>query len=106
MAICESNVSFHRRAQYRSCYFQVRIRPRRQRIVTRDQNALGPQVEIHVRLRQFGENNPATKAEWTTRQIAAESFQGQGVAPKQQARLKPVQSRQGPVGETRGIDGE
>ena len=104
MTIRESNVSFHRRARYRSCYFQIRIRPRRQRIVARDQNALATQVEIHVRLRQFGENNPATKAEWPTRQIAAESFQAQSVAPKEQARLKPAQSRQSRVGKSRGID--
>src|SRR5438105_15829535 len=106
MAVRQCDISLDRRAGHWAGYFQIRIGARGQRIVARNQYALGSQINVHVRFRQLGENNAAAERERSTSEIAAESFQRHRVVPKQQPRLESVQGWQSRVGETRGIDGD
>src|SRR5207253_9783237 len=67
---------------------EVCIRPRYERIVSRNQHALGFELQIQSRFRELEKRDSASHSEGATGQIACESIQTQRVLCEDQARIK------------------
>src|SRR5689334_20876111 len=91
MTVRHGDISGDCRGCKRPDYLKLSVRPRRERIVSRNENAVGFELQIESRFREFGERDPAAHRERAAGQIASEALQVQRVVGKGEAYIKILQ---------------
>src|SRR5439155_22260623 len=100
MAVRHCDVAANSRGRKRSRYLYVRVRPRGERIVSREQHAIGFQLQIESRFGQFRKRDAAAHSKMTASQIAHEAIQGKRVLRKAYARTEIRHRRESRIRKT------
>src|SRR5262249_40336883 len=102
-AVCQCDIAADCRRGKWSCYPDIRIGPRSECIVSRNQHALSSQLQIKSRFGQLNERKPPAHSKRAAGQIATEPIESQGVVPKSHPCIKTPQRGKSRVCETSDV---
>src|SRR5262249_49221668 len=102
-AVCQCDIAANCRRRKWSCYPDVRIGARGERIVSGNQHALSSELQIESWFSQFNERNATAHSKRPTSQIASEAIESECVVPKSDTCIKTPQRGKSRVGETGNV---